>query len=72
MDFKAKNELELPDELVKKLEERPALRTAWEKLTPGRQRGYVLFFSAAIQSKTREARIGKYSPSILEGRGMHD
>lgn len=72
VDFKAKNELVLPDELLKKLEERPALRTAWEKLTPGRQRGYVLFFSAAKQSKTREARIEKYSPSILEGRGMHD
>lgn len=72
VDFKAKNELVLPDELVKKLEERPTLRTAWEKLTPGRKRGYVLFFSAAKQSKTREARIEKYSPSILEGRGMHD
>lgn len=72
VDFKAKNELVLPDELLKKLDERPALRTAWEKLTPGRQRGYVLFFSAAKQSATRESRIEKWAPAILEGRGMHD
>ena len=72
VDFKAKHELVIPEELESKLEAMPALRSAWESLTPGRQRGYVLHFSAAKQSKTRESRIEKYIPSILEGRGLHD
>ena len=72
VDFKAKHELQLPAELEKKFGEAPAIRAAWDKLTPGRQRGYVLYFSAAKQSKTRESRIEKYAPWILEGRGMHD
>lgn len=72
VDFKAKSELLLPAELEKKFDEAPAVRAAWEKLTPGRQRGYVLYFNAAKQSKTRESRIEKVAPWILEGRGMHD
>ena len=72
VDFKAKDELVIPAELERKLDALPALRSAWEALTPGRQRGYVLYFSAAKQAKTRESRIEKYAPSILEGRGMHD
>jgi uncharacterized protein YdeI (YjbR/CyaY-like superfamily) len=72
VEFKAKNELVIPVELERKFAALPSLRAAWEALTPGRQRGYVLFFSAAKQSKTREARIEKYIPWILEGRGMHD
>ena len=72
VDFKAKDELIIPEELEKKLATLPALRSAWEALTPGRRRGYVLYFSAAKQSKTRETRIEKVAPSILEGRGMHD
>ena len=72
VDFKAKDELVIPAELERKLDSLPALRSAWEALTPGRQRGYVLYFSAAKQSKTRESRIEKYAPAILEGRGMHD
>lgn len=70
--FKAKNELVIPEELERKFQSLPALRHAFTALTPGRQRGYVLFFSAAKQSKTRESRIDKCVPQILEGRGMHD
>lgn len=72
VDFKAKEELVLPEELEAKFRELPALRSAWERLTPGRQRGYVLHFSAAKQSQTRVTRIEKSSPAILEGRGLHD
>ena len=72
VDFKAKDEIVIPDELQRKLDELPALRSSWEQLTPGRKRGYVLYFSSAKQSRTREARIDKYAPWILEGRGMHD
>jgi uncharacterized protein YdeI (YjbR/CyaY-like superfamily) len=72
VDFKAKDEIVIPDELQRKLDELPALRSSWEHLTPGRKRGYVLYFSSAKQSRTREARIDKYTPWILEGRGMHD
>lgn len=68
----AKSELKIPMELESKLSALPALRVAWERLTPGRQRGYLLYFSAAKQSKTIESRIDKYTPLILEGRGMHD
>ena len=50
----------------------PELATAFKKLTPGRQRGYLLFFSAAKQSKTREARIEKYLQQILDGKGLDD
>ena len=72
MEFKAKNELVIPDELAKKFEALPALRRAWEELTPGRQRGYLIYFSAAKQLKTRVSRIEKFVPRILEGLGMHD
>jgi uncharacterized protein YdeI (YjbR/CyaY-like superfamily) len=72
VDFKAKHELIIPEELQRKLAAMPALRSAWESLTPGRQRGYVLYFSAAKQAKTRESRIEKRLSSILEGRGLHD
>ncbi len=72
VDFKAKHELVIPEELDRKFAELPALRTAFEALTPGRQRGYILYFTGAKQSKTRESRIDKCVPQILEGRGMHD
>ena len=72
VDFSAKLELVIPEELERKFEQLPALRTAFQALTPGRQRGYILHFTAAKQSKTREARIDKCTPQILEGRGMHD
>ena len=60
----------VPEEFQNKLDKSPALRTAFEALTPGRQRGYLLYFSAAKQSKTREARIEKYTKQILKGKGL--
>ncbi len=64
--------LHFPDELTQKLAKEPAFKQAFESLTPGRQRGYVLYFSAAKQSKTRVARIEKYQSKILQGKGFHD
>lgn len=60
------------EEFQKKLDKRPALRTAFEKLTPGRQKGYLLYFASAKQAKTRESRIEKYIPEILKGKGLDD
>jgi len=72
VDFKAKRELELPEELALSLKKDKKLAKAFSALTPGRQRGYVMFFSAAKQSKTRTARIEKAIPQILAGKGMND
>lgn len=72
VEFKKTTEYEVPEEFQKKLDENPALKAAFEALTPGRQRGYLLYFSAAKQSKTREARVEKYIPQILEGKGLDD
>ena len=66
------SELKLPEELKKKLERSPALKTAFNALTPGRQRGYNIYFSAPKQSKTRESRIEKCMPKILKGKGLND
>lgn len=71
VEFK-KNPEPIPEELQDKLNENRALKTAFEGLTPGRQRGYILYFSAAKQSKTRESRIEKCMPRILEGKGLDD
>ncbi|MFC5625059.1 YdeI/OmpD-associated family protein [Algoriphagus winogradskyi] len=60
------------EELQRKLDQNPELKSAFEALTPGRQRGYILFFSAPKQSKTRESRIEKCIPKILEGMGLND
>ncbi len=65
-------ELILPEEFQKKLNEMPSFKTAFESLTPGRQRAYHLYFSAPKQSKTREARIEKYIQQILNGKGLND
>jgi uncharacterized protein YdeI (YjbR/CyaY-like superfamily) len=65
-------EFKLPKELQTKLNQNPALKTAFRALTPGRQRAYLLYFSAAKQSKTRESRIGKCMPRILGGKGLDD
>jgi len=54
------------------LDAMPVLRTAFDALTPGRQRGYVLYFSGAKQSKTRESRVEKWIPQILKGKGLND
>ena len=72
VDFKAKNELELPEELVRILNEDSKLAKAFQALTPGRRRGYVLHFTGAKQSKTRIARIERSIPKILAGVGVND
>jgi uncharacterized protein YdeI (YjbR/CyaY-like superfamily) len=72
VDFKAKRMLELPDELTEILQRDRRLANAFDALTPGRQRGYVLYFTGAKQSETRTARIKKYVPKILAGLGFHD
>jgi len=65
-------DFKLPEELQKKLDELPKLKTAFRALTPGRQRAYILYFSGAKQSKTREARVEKCMPRILGGKGLDD
>jgi uncharacterized protein YdeI (YjbR/CyaY-like superfamily) len=72
VELKTTSEFNMPDEFQSKLNHIPALKTAFEALTPGRQRGYLLYFSAAKQSKTRDARIEKYIPQILAGKGLDD
>ncbi|WP_340112408.1 YdeI/OmpD-associated family protein [Maribellus mangrovi] len=62
----------VPDELQKKFDEMPEFKIAFEALTPGRQRGYILYFSAAKQTQTRESRIEKYMQYIFNGKGIHD
>jgi uncharacterized protein YdeI (YjbR/CyaY-like superfamily) len=70
--FKKTSEFPIPEEFQNKLDEVPALKTAFDALTPGRQRGYVLYFSAAKQSKTRESRVEKCMRQILKGKGLND
>lgn len=62
----------VPEEFQKKLYENSALKTAFEELTPGRQRGYILYFSDATQSKTRKHRVEKYIDKILDGKGLRE
>ena len=71
VNYKKKPE-PIPEELQNKLDESPALKTAFEALTPGRQRAYILYFSAAKQSKTRQSRIEKCMRQILTGKGLND
>jgi len=72
VDLKKTSEFDMPGEFQKKLEEYPALKSAFEALTPGRQRAYLLYFSQAKQSKTRESRVEKYTQKILDGKGLND
>ncbi|MGO8766387.1 MAG: YdeI/OmpD-associated family protein [Limisphaerales bacterium] len=72
VNLKKTSEFKTPEEFQKKLDELPTLKTAFKALTPGRQRAYLLYFSAAKQSKTREARIEKWMPQILKGKGLDD
>jgi len=65
-------DFKFPDEFQKKLDEIPALKAAFHALTPGRQRGYIFHFSQPKQSKTREARVEKCMPLILDGKGLND
>lgn len=69
---KSLSEYKIPEELEAKLNDAPALRTAFEALTPGRQKAYILHFADAKQSQTRIARIEKYIPRILQGKGLND
>jgi len=70
--LKKTSEFKMPEEFKNVLDGTPALKKAFYALTPGRQRGYLLYFSAAKQSKTREERIEKYMPKILKGKGLED
>jgi uncharacterized protein YdeI (YjbR/CyaY-like superfamily) len=72
VNFKKASEFNIPEEFQNKLDQVPALKTAFDALTPGRQRGYLLYFSAPKQSKTRESRVEKYIPQILNGKGLDD
>ena len=72
VEMKKTNEFKMPEEFKSKLDKLPALKKAFNELTPGRQRGYLLYFSSAKQSKTREARIEKYVEHILDGKGLED
>jgi uncharacterized protein YdeI (YjbR/CyaY-like superfamily) len=72
VDFKKTTEYIIPEEFQNKLDEIPALKTAFDALTPGRQRAYILYFSAPKQSKTRESRVEKCMQQILNGKGLND
>ena len=72
VELKKTSEFNMPDEFRQVLDEYVELKTAFEALTPGRQRGYLLHFSQPKQSKTRESRIEKCIPQILEGKGLND
>ena len=70
--LKETSDFKVPEEFQKKLNEKPALKKAFEALTPGRQRAYIFYFSQPKQSKTREARIEKSLQQILDGKGLND
>ncbi|GAB3931513.1 YdeI/OmpD-associated family protein [Larkinella terrae] len=72
VELKKTPEFAMPDEFRDKLDEIPALKTAFATLTPGRQRAYLLHFSQAKQAKTRASRIEKWMPAILDGKGLED
>jgi uncharacterized protein YdeI (YjbR/CyaY-like superfamily) len=72
VSLKKTSEFPIPDEFQNKLDEIPALKTAFDALTPGRQRAYILYFSAAKQSKTRESRVEKCMQQIFDGKGLND
>lgn len=72
VEMKKTKEYPMPEELKHKLDELPALEKAFYALTPGRQRGYLLYFGAAKQAKTREARVEKFMPQIMAGKGVDD
>jgi uncharacterized protein YdeI (YjbR/CyaY-like superfamily) len=70
--LKKTSEFQVPEEFKNILDKKPALKTAFYALSPGRQRGYLLYFSAPKQSKTRETRVEKYMAQILKGKGLND
>jgi uncharacterized protein YdeI (YjbR/CyaY-like superfamily) len=72
VEMKQTKDYEVVEEFQTKLNKMPKLKKSFESLTPGRQRQYLLYFSGAKQSKTREDRVKKYVPVILEGKGLND
>ena len=72
VNLKKTAEFNMPEEFQKQLDKKPVLKKAFEALTPGRQRGYILHFAAPKQSKTRESRVEKCMQQILEGKGLND
>ena len=70
--FKKTTDFIIPEEFQNKLDKIPALKTAFDALTPGRQRAYIFYFSQPKQSKTRESRVKKYMQQILNGKGLDD
>ena len=72
VEMKKATEFKMPDEFQSALNEIKELKTAFKNLTPGRQRGYLLFFGSAKQSKTRNERVEKHIPKILDGKGLDD
>jgi uncharacterized protein YdeI (YjbR/CyaY-like superfamily) len=72
VDLKKTGDFKVPEEFQKKLDEMPALKTAFEALTPGRQRAYIFYFSQPKQAKTRASRVEKYVQQILDGKGLND
>lgn len=70
--LKKTSDYPVPEKFQTKLDEIPALKVAFEALTPGRQRGYLFHFNQPKMAKTREARVEKYIPHILNGKGMDD
>ena len=72
VNFKKTSEFKVAEEFQTRLDKSPALKKAFQALTPGRQRAYLLHFSSAKLAKTREARVEKYVPQILKGKGMDD
>jgi uncharacterized protein YdeI (YjbR/CyaY-like superfamily) len=72
VDFKKNAEISIPEELQNKYNETPALKTAFEALTPGRKRAYILYFSEPKQTKTRVSRIEKYMQQIINGKGLNE
>ncbi|MBK5461913.1 YdeI/OmpD-associated family protein [Peribacillus sp. TH27] len=72
VNFKKTTEFIIPEEFQNKFDEIPALKTAFEALTPGRQRAYIRYFSEPKQSKTRVSRVEKCMQQILNGKGLND
>jgi uncharacterized protein YdeI (YjbR/CyaY-like superfamily) len=72
VNLKKITQRKIPEELADVFDENPAFKAAFQKLTPGRQRGYYMYISSAKQSKTRESRVQKCMPQILKGKGLND
>ena len=72
VDLKKTADFTIPEEFQNKLDKKPALKKAFNALTPGRQRAYIFYFASAKQPKTREARVEKYMKQILDGKGLDD